>query len=186
VISALEPQDGDDVDFVWKVRVIAVAIAARYVPREVVLVKVANWFGPKWLRFSGKMLGAVGVWRSKLTVPPFVPARVRWQRRFRRPAFKVAPSGDPLHIATRSEAGLRRYLSDVAPGAAVIWFSGDTLGNGRGAIMTYVQHADSCWAWYAGWIRKNGWQASQLKGISRMEVLSLLDREDDRRAAKQG
>ena len=46
------------------------------------LVKIDNWFGKRWLGFSGKALGALGVRKEKLTLPPFIPSRLVSQRRF--------------------------------------------------------------------------------------------------------
>jgi hypothetical protein len=182
----LDVEEGDDADFVAKVQAVAVAIATRYAPHEVVVVKLDNWFGPKWLGFSGKTLGALGVWKSPPTVPPFVPARVLHQLRFQGPVFDAAPQGDALHIATSSEAALKCQLSDAAPGAAVIWFSGGTAGNGRGAVMAYVPNDDSYSAWYAGWLRKDEWRPVMLRGLSTSELRSLLDRERPDAAAETG
>ena len=36
----------------------------RHSPETGVLVKINNWFGSNWLGFSGKALGAVGVWNK--------------------------------------------------------------------------------------------------------------------------
>ena len=43
-------------------------------PSEVIVIKVYNWFGPKWLGFSHKMMGLAGVtgWEN-FTIPPSKP-----------------------------------------------------------------------------------------------------------------
>lgn len=45
--------EGDASDFVAKVDALLRGIAETHAPPEVILVKIDNWFGPKWLRFSG-------------------------------------------------------------------------------------------------------------------------------------
>ena len=52
------------------------AAVANYRPAEIYLVCIDRWFDAKWLNFSGKVLGALGVWRSRTTIPPFHPHRV--------------------------------------------------------------------------------------------------------------
>jgi hypothetical protein len=41
--------------------------------KQTYVVKIDNWFGKRWLGFSGKALGALGVRKKKLTLPPFHP-----------------------------------------------------------------------------------------------------------------
>ena len=36
----------------------------------------------KWLTFSGKAQGAIGVWKNDLTVPLFVPIRILGEHHF--------------------------------------------------------------------------------------------------------
>ncbi len=38
----------------------------------------------------------------------------------------------------------------AATGAALVWFTGSTATNGRGAVMSYLPVQDSYWVWYAG------------------------------------
>jgi hypothetical protein len=52
----------DDADaFVSVVDGVVDGIARAHRPVEVVVVKIDNWFGDKWLKFSGKVFGALGV-----------------------------------------------------------------------------------------------------------------------------
>jgi len=170
----VELQEGDDHAFVEIVRATANAVATRYSPTELITIKVDNWFGPRWFHFSGKTLGALGVHRKTLTVPPFVPARILWQHSYRSPSFEIGISRSPLHIAIWSENALGRRFAEVAPETAVVWFSGNSSKNGRGAIMVYIHVKGECSGWYSGWVRNDVWQSEQLKGISRNELHSLL------------
>ena len=165
--------DKDDFDFILMLNSVATNVAARTGVRTVTLVKIDNWFAPKWRGFSGKVLGALGQWRRPLRIPPFVPRRVRIQQTFRTPDFKDTPR-PLLHIWMDSESHMRRRFTDVAPDTAVIWYSGATVPNGRGALMTYVRERVEPYGWYAGWVKKETWLPTQLRGISTTEVMSLV------------
>lgn len=58
------------------------ASVALYHPDEIYVVAIDNWFDAKWRGFSGKALGAIGVWKRPLTVPPFTQNRVRFEAHF--------------------------------------------------------------------------------------------------------
>jgi len=164
--------DQDDFDFIFMVRAVVMNLAARAPVRVVSLVKIDNWFAPKWCGFSGKALGAVACRRRPLRVPPFVPARVRVQLTFRASDLKLAPL-HLLHIWMDSESHMRRKFTEVVPDTAVIWFSGATVPNGRGAVMTYVRERVDPYGWYAGWLKKDTWLPTQLRGISLNELRTL-------------
>src|SRR5687767_7333422 len=84
------------------------------------VVKIDNWFGKRWLGFSGKTLGAAGVRKEKLTLPPFIPSRVVSQRRF----FEAGASPRRrklLHVWQRSGENLQRYTEVVLQGSHAFW-----------------------------------------------------------------
>jgi hypothetical protein len=175
-VIEIQTEDGDSPLFIAQVQAVVRGIAARHTPSELVLVKIDNWFGPRWLKFSGKLLGLFGVWWQELTVPPFVPNRVVWERRFRLPSCMEVKTSRPLHIATRlSSAEASRRVSDVEPGIPLIWFCGGSEINGRAAIMAYVPVADTYWTWYAGWSCNGSWKADALKGILAAELAALAE-----------
>jgi hypothetical protein len=58
--------------------------AAIYKPDDLRIFMIDGRFDYKWLRFSGKAIGAVGVWNSLTTVPPFVKNRLVWQAQYLR------------------------------------------------------------------------------------------------------
>jgi hypothetical protein len=67
----IQPDVDDAPGFIAKVEGLASGIVGRYQPTSLILIKINNWFSMKWLRFSGKTLGAAGVSTPTLSVPPF-------------------------------------------------------------------------------------------------------------------
>lgn len=131
----------DDPEFVGAVHAVIAGVALEAKPEELYIVKLDNWFGPRWLRFSYKALGALGVSLFDLRVPPFVPARVVSQTHFTRSVdggeYLAAASPVALHVQQTSTANAPRRLSALCPRAALFWWSGGTLASGRGALMAY-------------------------------------------------
>jgi hypothetical protein len=108
---------------------------------SVFIVRIRGWFGPRWLAFSGKALGALGVSRSDITVPPFVPARITslvYLTRGENGSFQEAPVPFVLHPRQPSGRNLSRHLRTLAPSTAFFWVSTGTNSSGRGAFMAYV------------------------------------------------
>lgn len=152
------PEQDDAHDFVALVEQSVNGILRQNAPSSLVLIKVDNWFGPKWLDFSGKILGAIGVWQRKLTIPPFVPNRIVSERRFVAPVYSETAMPTPIHLCIPSKVARTRSVSDVAPGAALIWFSGDSKNSGRGSVMSYVPAGESYWSWYVGYAKRESWR----------------------------
>ena len=171
-------EKGDAANFVSKVDAVLRGIVKMHAPPEIILVKISNWFGPKWLRFSGKVVGTLGVWHGRLTIPPFVPNRVVWQRRFTAPSYEEVSSGDPIHVETSGFWPLHRSADLVAPGKALVWFSGASEANGRAAIMGYIPGPDSYWVWYAAFSHNDTWRPNYVRGISASEFEVLMDSKD--------
>ena len=101
------------------------------------VVKIDNWFGEAMAWLLGKTLGALGFRKEKLTLPPFVPARVVSQHRF------WQAGTDPgrrkrLHVWQRSGENLQRYTEIVLKGASAFWYSGRPASNGQASFMAYV------------------------------------------------
>lgn len=141
---------------------------------EVYLVKVDSWFGEKWLGFSNKELGAFGVqYRETLRVPPFVPARIRSERFFRRAGdrqFEATTAPLSLHVAQSSKANARRLMSVVCPNAAVIWWSGESRTNGRGCLMAYLPTSEGHAGWYVEFKRVEDWLIATTLGTTTAEL----------------
>src|SRR5690606_15626064 len=132
-------------------------VAARFEPHEIIVVRIDRWFGRRWLGFACKVLGALGTGRREgpeVTIPPFVPARVRSQRRFavEDGALREVDAGKPLHIRQWSPENERRLIARLLPRRTLLaWISGGSSESGRGAIMVYAWEPPEQLAyWYAG------------------------------------
>ena len=56
----------------------------------------------------------------------------------------------------------------------MIWFSGASRSNGRGAVMVYLPTRDSYWTWYAGFSGSGALRPTELKDTSNAELSKLL------------
>jgi hypothetical protein len=119
----IRPSDSDDPHFIALANRLLNASLSANRPAEVYLIRLDSWFDAKWLNFSGKALGALGVHRDPITVPPFHPRRVVSQIH-----FALSPTTDafepaavsPLHIDQPSGENLTRQISRVSPSAVFL------------------------------------------------------------------
>jgi hypothetical protein len=170
-------QDDDAPDFIEEVRSCVSGVVRLYRPTELFLIKTDTWFGPNWVRFRGKALGAVGRWsgpRSKnLTVPPFVPHRIVWERRYTAPTYRQEPIRTIVHAKVPADKARYRFVHEVAPHASLLWYSGSTLTNKRGAIMAYVLFEGSYWPWYLGLEQNPTWKIVKFAGAAAEEIAEI-------------
>jgi len=188
-------QPGDSPDFVEKVRALAIGVAQDFEPARLYIIRIDNWFGPKWMHFAGKVTAgkrprgfptaAMGVHKTRLHVPPFVPSRVVAQQVFVGPDYEQAVAAAPLHIECPSMQALSRRIADVDQDAAFLWFSGESEAQKRGSVMLYLPVAfdetaprrgklGRSGAFYVGFShREMAWEPAMLRGISRGEVAYL-------------
>jgi hypothetical protein len=107
---------GDSAEFMKKVQALVVGVARDYEPARLYVVRLDNWFGPKWMHFAGKFTAgkgaAIGVHKVALHVPPFVPHRVVAERVFAGPSYEEAVVRPPLHIKCPSSQALLRSFGD--------------------------------------------------------------------------
>ncbi len=82
MVQYTKPEATDDSEFLDFVDATVVGVEEAINTKQTYVVKIDNWFGKRWLGFSGKALGALGVRITKLTLPAFTPSRVLSQRRF--------------------------------------------------------------------------------------------------------
>ena len=169
----LAPQDDDNAEFVDLVKSCLRWAASENRPPELYIIKIDNWFDARWCEFSGKAIGAFGTWMTKLTLPPFVPHRVIWERKFVAPDYIQSPIRKCIHVKVSGGDAQLRRVSEIAPNASFVWFSGQTKSNGRGALMAYLLHDGSHWPWYTAWTLRDGWRASLLRGVSTEELGSI-------------
>ncbi|MBS1802052.1 MAG: hypothetical protein JST28_01735 [Acidobacteria bacterium] len=140
-------QPGDSAEFIVKARALAVGVAKNFEPARLYVIRIDNWFGPKWMHFAGKFTAgkrlrglptaAIGVHKTRLHVPPFVPSRVVEQVVFAGPKYEETLPAKPLHIECPSKQALSRRIEDVDEGAAFVWISGNSEAQKRGAMMVY-------------------------------------------------
>jgi hypothetical protein len=187
----------DDNDFVDLLNALLNALLAQQTPEQLWVIQIDNWFDHKWLRYSGS--GSVAskfpvdwtssfmdrfasvkeqFWRDKLTFPPFAPDRVVGQWSFMHAIggyIEVSLEKLP-HRETRrrSHSNLNRRVEDFARLASFVWYSGNTLKNGRGSLMVYVIGPDKPICWFAAFGRKSGWMLERTKGIEKEQVSRLL------------
>ena len=153
---------------------------------EVYTLRIDNWFGAKWLGFSGVTAVPFDsgldrfqtrlkeVRRDPLTLPPFTRKRVRERRRYVWNGYAGDFVPDVLQGGllgpgrTAHESVLR--LGDAV---ALFWFSGNTAVNGVGSLMMYSSVRETSGAWYASFANSGGWCINRAAGIPRERVREL-------------
>jgi hypothetical protein len=182
-------QPGDSTEFIGKARAIAIGISRDFAPARLYIIRIDNWFGPRWMLFAGKFTAskgaAIGVHKTRLHVPPFVPSRVVEQRVFAGPEFEQTVATAPLHIEISSKLALQRRIADVDKDAAFLWFSGESEAQKRGSVMVYLpitfdptarrrEGLRGTGAFYVGFSQGEiNWRPAMLRGVSRGEVAHL-------------
>lgn len=195
IAEFVSTQHGDSAEFIGKARALATGVAQDHAPTRLYVIRIDNWFGPRWIGFAGTLtIGPVGrfppigmgVHKTRLHVPPFVPHRVVEQRVFLGPDFEDIATADPLHIECPSKEALSRRIAEIDKDGLFVWFTGASETQGRGAVMVYLpDHFDTrrslrrgrfdiCGAFYVGFSQSPaGWEPKMLRGISRTEVAHL-------------
>ena len=186
VAEFVSTQQGDSAEFIGKARAIAIGVARDYEPARLYIIRIDNWFGPRWMHFAGKMLGLVGIHpTSTLHVPPFVPHRVVAERVFVGPGYEETVTMPPLHIECPGSRALNRRIADIDKDAAFVWFSAESAVQRRGSAMVYLPVASTprggrqdglrhTGAFYVGFSQIDmNWELVMLRGVSRGEVAHL-------------
>ncbi len=180
----------DDPAFLACVDRIIAGLIGRHRPEELYLVRIANWFDHKWLRYSG--IGRVAFQggllihtaldefrQEQITFPPFTPNRVVTQHYFCRTTRGDFEEQAPAQLVHRTERAhsaknLHRRIADVGRSAVFLWFSSRSAPNGRGSVMAYSIGSPDVDAWYAALRHDTGWRLGQVKGVSRPELEAYL------------
>ena len=173
----LQTKAGDDFTYLAMAAGALTGVRQRFEAAQFRIIRIDNWFGPKWHGFSGKALGAVGIAKQRLTVPPFVPSRVEseelWVRKDE--SYVRLDKFSPLHKRISSEGNLRRYLDRECPNSICFWFCGRTASNGRGSIMVYsTAIPDDPISWFVELSADKGWSPTMTEGISPAEFSDLV------------
>jgi hypothetical protein len=164
-----ETDEHDDPEFLAWVEAVIRGVRKTIKTDQTYVVKIDKWFGRRWLGFSGKSLGALSVHKRRLTVPPFVPSRVRSVRKFWR--ARVQPGAFPrVHRWQQSSQNLQRHMDQVLPGANPYWYSGGTRNLDRGCLMAYVHTPEEHWPWYIELRRDPIWRVANCIGIGPAEL----------------
>ena len=166
----------DSPDFIAIVGRLVNGLLLEEAPSSLLLIKIDNWFGSKWLGFSGKTLGALGVSMAKLTIPPFVPNRVLSERRIIGwPPYSEAKHDRLIHRSIPSFVALTRSAVEVAPGKLLFWYSGGSIKSGRSSTMAYVPTGDAYCKWYAEWAFHVSWHAVNWIGVQPDDLTRLVN-----------
>jgi hypothetical protein len=187
----IEVGETDDPYFIALLDSLVSGLVKRETPEGLWIIQIDNWFDHKWLRFSG--IGTVDFrfpafmnrydaalnefYQDKVTFPPFTPNRVTAQWSFARVGgnYVEVPSQVPHRYEKQpSEANLQRRVQDFNRSASFVWYSANTVANGRGSVMVYNVATDGVQCWFAAFTRQETWKLHATKGVSREEVENLL------------
>jgi hypothetical protein len=184
-------EDSDDPGFVVLLDSLVSAVVASHKPTNVWLIRIDNWFDHKWLKFSGYGLVASDIpldrWdtvkaefhQEKITFPPFTPNRVISQCSYVRKgeAYCEAALQFLPHRTDRrhTSASLQKRVGDFANSAVFVWFSSNTVANGKGSVTVYCVMDQSAECWFAAFWREDcSWKLASTRGTSRSYVERLL------------
>ena len=160
-------------------------------PKEFYLCWVDNWFDSKWLNFSGKMLGALGVWKSEdVTIPPFNPNRIIGEGVFNRQdnateessVYKIRKGEKTIHPSQPSSENLNRKIKHIATDAVFIWANKNPETNNFGCIMAYIIKEGELLTFYVSFENKpeleeeDKWRLHKVVGTTSDYLLQLLDK----------
>jgi hypothetical protein len=187
--TTVEPLD--DPAFLAVIDRIVGHLVARDKPQDVHVVAIDNWFGPKWLRYSGKGVVAfpsgyaAGIevalddhYQEKLTFPPFTRNRIVSEHYFARLGGGSYEEQCPPQLVHRrrwrwKEQNLHRRVADFSASGLFVWYSSRTASNDRASLLIYTTSEKNAAGWYAGFASCDRWEIEHVKGIDRNALLSL-------------
>jgi hypothetical protein len=186
--------EADDPRFIELLNSVLREVIESSKPEQVWLIQIDNWFDHRWLNFSGIgvvdfPLPALGIGENgaldefsqeERTFPPFTPSRVLGQWSYVREGdhYSEAPLAKLPHPSKRqrSERNLQRRVQDFAESGAFIWYSTNTVANGRGSLMVYTVEKRKVDSWFASFVRNEDWKMHSTKGVSRAVLQQFLNR----------
>lgn len=166
----------NDPAFVGLVASILDTVVAECTPNIVTVIHIKNWFHHKWLNSSGKVVRALGIWKSELTVPPFHPNRVISQT-----ASRLTDAGyeefeaPPLHVLQPGSVNPNRKMRHRTESGVFAWWTSNSVANGRGSLMVYTQIEDQSSTWFPGFQKGRNWRISKKVGISDALLKKYMD-----------
>ena len=199
-VIRIDKAEGDDEHFFHLVRSAVRGAIEIHQPEMVRVVRIDNWFSRKWFRFSGKCLGALGVQKYRLTLPPFVPNRIILDAQYRlvdsEPEKKKKPMKS-LHRWMPSDRNLMRYADREFPNFVLAWFSCGSALSKIGSLMVYEtcskdhdervkkrRKNEGGDGWYAEFAAEREWEPTQPLGISAAQLAHLISTGEAWSAAK--
>ena len=161
-------------------------------PKELYVTQLDNWFDSKWLSFSGKVSGALGVWKyeDNATIPPFHPKRITGEGILdkiepiteEQVSYKLRSDYDKfIHVNQPSENNLNRKIKLISKDALFVWYSENTDSNNIGCIMIYLVKNDEVNTFYVSFENKmdldnmENWNIRKVVGINSSEIKQYLD-----------
>jgi hypothetical protein len=186
------PEPHDDPAFLAAVDQVLLALVRRHRPEDVYLVHIDNWFGPKWLRYSGKGVVAFPYgysanivvalddhYQDQLTFPPFARNRIVGQYYFAHLGHGEYEEQCPAHLVHRrhwrpTEQHLHRRVARFSRSGLILWYASRSLENRKASLMVYSTRDGATDAWYANFTDRHGWHVDQVKGTTREQVSALM------------
>jgi hypothetical protein len=190
ITAEILPEITDDNDFIKLLNSLLGKLLGQDCPQRLWIIQNDNWFDHKWLRFSGK--GAVDFqfpafmnrfdraleefYQDKITFPPFNPNRVprQWSYIRQDNDYREFPLPVLPHSTDKTSPNLHRRIQDIVSTGCFVWYSANTLSNGRASVMVYTVNAETSDCWFAAFSRDEAWALGATKGINREVVLGLL------------
>jgi hypothetical protein len=185
----------DDPGFVEVLNSLVQGLVSQHKPEALWIIQIDNWFDHKWLKFSGMggvpspfLMGGlvtkydsvkVEFYQDKLTFPPFTPNRVLGQWSYIRigDGYRETPLPALPHSSKRqpSPMNLQKRIQDLNRSACFVWYSANTVANGRGSVMVYKVGAGGLDCWFVAFNRSDGWKVQQTKGVSQDDIEQLVE-----------
>ena len=175
----LQQQETDSTQFIEMAQRLVDGVLRASSAERVYVVKIDQWFPAKWCQFSGTQHGAIGVWKHKPTLPPFVPSRVVAEAYYELSAdesrYEQLVSRTPVHVRQASSDNLNRFVDRVDNGATFLWYSGATEDVGKGCVMAYLPVVVDYTCWYAEILLRGQAKLGMLRGISAEELVAYTE-----------
>lgn len=171
------PKKNDDIKFIGIVSQILNNSILINKPDEVYFVEIDHRFDYKWLAFSHKVLGELGIWREgNLRIPPFVPEKVVEEIYFQLENKKfIQKQAQPLHIRQNSQDNTYRKIKLLSDSAVFLCYSDDTKTNSQANLMFYSVLQNTENYWFVSFINNGNWQIRGTRNISKKEIQNLME-----------
>ncbi len=177
----------DSQNFIDIVNLLSSSIVQKEGTNEISIVKIRNWFDHKWLNFSGKGVvpfesrGVLDVdaavepiWRESITIPPFNPKRVIWEKSYFMNGQTNSRFLKPLHVSKPSEFNLQNRIKIKSDKGLFVWYSSNSKVNKKGSLMIYITDYGKVKSWYSSLELRGTWKINKTKGVSIEELNNSL------------